>query len=127
MNAARRKLPIVVTRRFERALEAILNHYESVRHLHPDAGTQALRLIELVEKELPEVLALHPEIGRPAQLIMSTSDAERDWLQRLAPLTAHRRLQAREWLLGEFWILYYQAANSVYLASVRHTREAEYH
>lgn len=127
MNAARRKLPVVVTRRFERALEAILKHYESVRHLHPDAGTQALRLIELVEEELPQVLALHPDIGRPAQLIMSMSDAERDWLERLAPLTARRRLQAREWLLGEFWILYYRTADSVYLASVRHVRQTEYH
>jgi hypothetical protein len=50
MNAARRKLPVVVTRRFERALEAILK-----------------------------------------------------------------------------WILYYRTADAVYLASVRHIRQAEYH
>jgi hypothetical protein len=127
MNAARRHVPVLVTRRFERAVEALLNHYEQVRHLHPDAGSQALRLIELVEKELPQVLALHPDIGRPAQLTRRVSTAERDWLQRLAPLTAQRRLQAREWLLGEFWILYFRTADSVYLASVRHERQAEYY
>jgi hypothetical protein len=127
LNAARRKLPVVVTRRFERALEALLDHDESVRHLHPDAGSQALRLIELAEGDLPQVLALHPDIGRPAQLSLSMSNAERDWLQRLAPLTARRRLQAREWLLGDFWILYYRTADAVYLVSVRHERQAAYH
>jgi hypothetical protein len=126
MNAPRR-LPVVVTRRFERALEAILHHYENLRHLHPDAGSRALRLIELVEEDLPRILAAHPDIGRPAQLSISMSNAERNWLLRLAPLTARRRLQAREWLLGDFWILYYRTASAVYLASVRHEREAEYH
>ena len=124
---APRRLPVVVTRRFERALETILDHYESLRHLHPDAGSRALRLIELVESDLPRTLAAHPDIGRPAQLSVSMSEAERNWLLRLAPLTARRRLQAREWLLGDFWILYYRTTSAVYLASVRHVREAEYH
>ncbi len=57
---------------------------------------------------------------------LTQSEAERIWLDRLAPLTARRRLQAREWLLGEFWILYYRGAGAVYLASVRHEREAAY-
>lgn len=122
-----RRLPVVVTRRFERALEALLDHYDSLRHLHPDAGSQALRLIEMVEADLPRMLAAHPDIGRPAHLNVSMSNAERNWLLRLAPLTARRRLQAREWLLGDFWILYYKTANAVYLASARHEREAEYH
>ena len=126
MNASRR-LPVVVTRRFERALEALLDHYESLRHLHPDAGSQALRLIELLEGELPRILAAHPDIDRPAQLSRSMSDSEQNWLRRLAPLTARRRLQAREWLLGDFWIHYYRTASAVYLASARHEREAEYH
>ncbi len=126
MNAPRR-LPVVVTRRFERALETILDHYESLSHLHPDAGSRALRLIDLVEGDLPRILAVHPDIGRPAQLSLNLSDSERKWLLRLAPLTARRRLQAREWLLGEFWILYYRTAGAVYLASARHEREAEYH
>ena len=126
MNAPRH-LPVVVTRRFERALEAILDHYESLRHLHPDAGSRALRLIDLVEGDLPRILATHPDIGRPAQLSLTMSNSERNWLLRLAPLTARRRLQAREWLLGEFWILYYRTASAVYLASARHEREAEYH
>ena len=54
------------------------------------------------------------------------SQAEKDWLNRLAPLTARRRLEAREWLLGDFWILYYRSSRAVYLASARHQREAEY-
>lgn len=126
MNAPRR-LPVVVTRRFERALKAILDHYESLRHLHPDAGSRALRLIDLVEGDLPRILAAHPDIGRPAQLSLTMSNSERNWLLRLAPLTARRRLQAREWLLGDFWILYFRTASAVYLASARHEREAEYH
>jgi hypothetical protein len=124
--STRRRLPVVVTRRFERALEDLLDHYESVRHLHPDAGSRALRLIELVEGELPALLAVQPDIGRPAQLTMTRSQAESAWLERLAPLTARRRLQAREWLLGDFWILYYRSASAVYLASARHERETEY-
>lgn len=125
MSAARR-LPVVATRRFERALEAILDHYESLRHLHPDAGSRALSLIDRVEIELPQLLAARPDIGRPAQLSLTQTESEQHWLNRLAPLTARRRLQAREWLLGDFWILYYRAAGAVYLASARHEREAEY-
>ena len=124
--SAQRRLPVVATRRFERALDALLNHYDSLRHLRPDAGTRALQLIELVESELPRLLATQPDIGRPAQLSLIQSEAEKSWLNRLAPLTARRRLQAREWLLGEFWILYYRSSRAVYLASARHEREAEY-
>lgn len=125
MTAPRRP-PVVATRRFEQALEALLDHYASLRHLHPDAGTRALRLIDLVEDELPRLLSAQPDIGRPAVLGLTQSDAERIWLDRLAPLTARRRLQAREWLLGEFWILYYRSSGAVYLASIRHEREAGY-
>ena len=122
-----RLLPVVATRRFERALDRILDHYEALRHLHPDAGSRALRLIELVQGEFPQMLAQHPDIGRPVQLSLTQSQAEQNWLLRLAPLTASRRLQAREWLLGEFWILYYRTASAVYLVSARHEREADYH
>ena len=124
--SAPRRLPVVATRRFERALDALLDYYDSIRHLHPDAGTRALRLIDLVEIELPRLLAAQPDIGRPAQLSLIQSESEKSWLNRLAPLTARRRLQAREWLLGDFWILYYRSAKAVYLASARHEREAEY-
>jgi plasmid stabilization system protein ParE len=124
--SAPRRLPVVATRRFERALDALLDYYDSIRHLHPDAGTRALRLIDLVAGELPRLLAAQPDIGRPAQLSLIQSESEKSWLNRLAPLTARRRLQAREWLLGDFWILYYRSASAVYLASARHEREAEY-
>ena len=126
MNVPRR-LPVVATRRFERALDAILDHYESLRHLHPDAGSRALRLIDLVEAELPRLLAAHPDIGRPAQLSLTRSKFEQKWLERLAPLTARRRLQARERLPGEFRILSYRTSGAVYLVSARHERKAEYH
>jgi len=124
--SAPRRLPVVVTRRFERALEAMLDHYDSLRHLHPDAGSRALAPIDQVEFELPRFLAAHPDIGRPAQLSVLQDESERHWIERLAPLTARRRLQAREWLLGDFWILYYRATGALYLASARHEREAEY-
>ena len=126
MNVPRR-LPVVVTRRFERALDAILDHYESLRHLHPDAGSRALRLIDLVAAELPRLLPAHPDIGSHAQLSLTRSKFEQKWLERLAPLTARRRLQARQWLPGEFRILYYRTSGAVYLVSARHEREAEYH
>lgn len=121
-----RRLPVVVTRRFERALAALLDHYENLRHLHPDAGARALRLIELIEDDLPRLLGAQPDIGRPARLSITQSEAEKNWLTRLAPLSARNRLQAREWLLGEFWILYFRSDSAVYLASVRHEREAAY-
>lgn len=126
LTSVQRRLPVVVTRRFEHALDGLLDHYDRLRHLHPDAGSRALRLIDLVEGELPQLLAAQPDIGRTAQLSLSQSESEKRWLNRLAPLTARRRLQAREWLLGEFWILYYRSSRAVYLASARHEREAEY-
>jgi hypothetical protein len=85
-----------------------------------------LRLIDMVESELPPLLAAQPDIGRPAQLSSTQGQAEKSWLARLAPLTAHRRLQAREWLVSDFWVLYYRSSSAVYLASARHEREAEY-
>lgn len=124
--SAVRHLPVVATRRFERSLDALLDYYASLRHLHPDSGARAMRLIDLVEGELPRLLGAQPDIGRPAQLGLLQSQSEKEWLNRLAPLTARRRLQAREWLLGDFWILYYRGASAVYLASARHEREAEY-
>src|SRR3972149_2583969 len=66
----------------------------------PTQGSRALRLIDLVEAELPRLLAAHPDIGRPAQLSLTRSKFEQKWLERLAPLTARRLLQAREWLPG---------------------------
>ena len=125
MNAPR-LLPVIVTRRFERALDAMLDHYDSLRHLHPDAGSRALLLIDMVESELPRLLGARPDTGRPAQLSLTQSQAEKNWLTRLAPLTARRRLQAREWLAGDFWVLYYRTSSAVYLASARHEREAGY-
>ncbi len=124
--SARRPLAVVATRRFEKALEAMLDHYESLRLLHPDAGSRALRLVDLIEHDLPSLLAAQPDIGRPAQLSLTQSESENNWLRRLGPLAARRRLQAREWLLGEFWVLYYRSPGAVYLASARHEREAEY-
>jgi hypothetical protein len=123
---ASRALPVVVTRRFERALEAVLDHYEALRHLHPDAGSRALLLVDLVDGPLPQLLAAQPDIGRPAQLSRTQSEAEKNWLARLAPLTARRRLQAREWPVSDFWVLYYRSKHAVYLASARHQREADY-
>ena len=103
-----------------------MDYYDNMQHLHPDAGSRVSRLLDLLENELPQLLGAHPDIGRPAQLSQGHGDAESAWLKRLAPLTAARRLQAREWLLGDFWILYYRGANAVYLASARHVREAGY-
>jgi len=125
MNS-RARLPVLATRRFERALDALLDDYESIRHLHPDAGSRALQLIDMVESQLPQLLGAHPDIGRTAQLSLTQSQSERNWLARLAPLTARRRLQAREWLAGDFWVLYYRTPSAVYLACARHVREAEY-
>ena len=34
-------MPVVVTKRFERAVDALLDHCEALRHLHPDAGTMS--------------------------------------------------------------------------------------
>ena len=121
-----RQVPVIATRRFERALDELLDFYDGLRHVHPDAGSRALELIEIVGGSLPELLALQPDIGRVAQLSSSQSEAERHWLLRLAPLTARRRLQPREWRVGEFWILYYRASGAVYLASARHERESGY-
>lgn len=109
-----------------RALDALLDDYDSVRHLHPDAGSRALLLIDVVERELPQWLAAQPGIGRAAQLRVTQNQSERNWLARLAPLTARRRLQAREWLVSDFWVLYYRTSSAVYLASARHVREAAY-
>lgn len=84
-----------------------------------------MQLIDIVENELPQSLSAQPDIGRRALLGIAESQAENDWVARLAPLTAGRRLQAREWRVSDFWALYYRRASAVYLVSARHEREAE--
>lgn len=117
---------VVYTRRFERALEALLDHYDAIRHLHPDAGSRALDLIAVVELKLPALLSAQPKIGRRPALSVSQSQAELAWLARLAPLAASRRLEAREWLIDGFWVLYHRTPTALFLASVRSEREANY-
>ncbi|WP_457331013.1 hypothetical protein [Rhizobacter sp. P5_C2] len=117
---------VIYTRRFERALEALLDHYDAIRHLHPDAGSRALDLLAVVELKLPVLLAAQPRIGRRAVLGVSQSQAEIAWLSRLAPLTSRRRLEAREWLIEGFWILYHRTPAAIYVASARGEREATY-
>lgn len=125
-RATSRPLPVIVTRRFERALGRLLDHYESVCHLYADAGSRALQLVDMVENELPHLLSAQPDVGRRALLSIAESQAENDWLARLATLTAGRRLQAREWRVSDFWMLYYRSSSAVYLVSARHEREAGY-
>jgi hypothetical protein len=124
MSAA--ALPVIYTRRFERALEALIDHYAAISHLHPDAGSRALDLLAVVQLKLPALLAAQPRIGRRAVLSVSQSQAEVAWLSRLAPLTSGRRLEAREWLVEGFWILYHRTTTAIYLASARGEREATY-
>jgi hypothetical protein len=103
----------------------MLDHYVTLQHLHPDVGARAPCLIELVQSDLAPLLAAQPDIGRPALLHLLHNPAESAWITRLAPLSACRRLQAREWLPGDFWILYYRSADVMYLVSAWHTREAQ--
>jgi hypothetical protein len=117
---------VIYTRRFERALEALIDYYDAIHHLHPDAGSRAVDLLTVVQHKLPALLVAQPRIGRRVALSVSQSQAEIAWLTRLAPLTAGRRLEAREWLVEGFWILYHRTPTVLYVASARNEREASY-
>ena len=45
-------------------------------HLHADAGSRAMQLIDMVENELPQSLSAQPDIGRRALPGIAESQAE---------------------------------------------------
>lgn len=65
---------------------------------------------------MPQLLGAQPNSGRRVTLQLTRLESERSWLNRLAPLTVRRQLQAREWVSGDFWILYYRGADAVSVA-----------
>ena len=62
-------MPVVVTKRFERAVDALLDHCEALRHLHSYAGTRAWQLVAAIESRVPQMLGAQPNIGRRAALL----------------------------------------------------------
>ena len=87
-------VPVVVTKRFERAVDALLDHCEALRHLHPDAGTRAWQWVEAIESRVPQMLGAQPNIGRREAPPHGTSGgsvplalpAPNSWRQEAAPL-----------------------------------------
>ena len=66
-------VPVVVTKRFERAVGALIDHCETLRHLHPDAGTRAWQWVEAIESRVRQLLGAQPNIGRRAALLCGRS------------------------------------------------------
>ena len=66
-------MPVVVTKRFERAVDALLDHCAALRHLHPDAGTRAWQWVEAIESRVRQLFGAQPNIGRRAALLCGRS------------------------------------------------------
>ena len=66
-------MPVVVTKRFERAVDVLLDHWRALRHLHPDAGTRAWQWVEAIESRMPQLLGAQPNIGCREALLCGIS------------------------------------------------------
>ena len=106
------------TAQFGRTLDAALDFL-----VENDAQAAAARLRESVLLRLPELLRLHPRMGRDFMLRVPRSiEAEATYAQVATLLGTTTEL--REYILGDYLVLYAIEGSIVYLIAIRHHRQS---
>ena len=105
------------TTKFGRTLDAALAFL-----VEKDAPRAAARLQESVLLRLPELLRRHPRMGRDFMLRAPGSiEAEAIYQQAASLLGSITEL--REYILGDYLVLYAIEGSDVYLIAIRHHRQ----
>ncbi len=76
------------------------------------------------------MLARHPERGRSAAWLGEIdASTEKDFqaeIQSINAVMLRPDTVVREWRVGDFHLLYYHAADALYLASLRHSKQQQF-
>lgn len=123
-------LPVQVTRRFERSIVLQVEHFRRWQGRFPDSGRHLERALVLLRDEIVPMLARNAERGKPAAWLNALdSSIELAFLaeiQAVNTATLSQSTVVREWRVGDFHLLYYHAADAVYLASLRHGKQEQF-
>ena len=113
-----------------RAIDAVLDYYDMMCDRYPDAGSSAMRMLDLLEEKVIPLLSSQPNIGRPFGINDAQSKREQAQLQAFQLAVQSEKLRAREWVINDFLLLYYVGQNTkqtrVYLISIRHGKQSHY-
>ena len=113
--------------RFLRALDSIAQYYVEMQPQHPDAGAALDRFLEALELDAVPLLLEQPGLGAAVRLESDGFDESADAALRVAHAARGKRLVARQWRVGDFWLLYVVEANvRLTLLSARHERQHAY-
>lgn len=112
--------------RFLRALDAMAADYGEVRDCHPDAGAALDRFLEELEDEAIPLLVRQPGIGTRVPLHGDGFEDSERLAIRIARAGRRSRVVARQWRVGQFWLLYIEIDGVLRLLSVRHERQRDY-
>jgi hypothetical protein len=112
--------------RFVRALDAMATHYGDMRGHHPDAGAVLDKFLADLEDEAIPLLLQQPAIGTRVALHSDGFDDSEQLAMRIARATRRKRLVARQWRVGAFWLLYVDIDGCLTLLSARHERQRDY-
>jgi plasmid stabilization system protein ParE len=116
---ASRRAAAVVTANFEANLDAIEAYLAAA-----GAPLEFRRLIGELQDAVIRNLERHPEMGRPFLDHASLSIEGRDRISRLARRGDARSL--REYLSGDYLLLYLVIDKTVYLLSIKHHRQLSF-
>ena len=90
-----------------------------------NAGPATERLLNAALKKLPEVLAHHPRLGRNF-LIRSPQSVEAEQAHRQATALLGKATELREYILGDYLVLYAVEDDVIHLVSIRHHRQSSF-
>jgi hypothetical protein len=119
-------LPVFTTQRFERAVQLQFEHYRRWQVRFPSSGQAFVKVLRALNDEAIPLLSRQPGLGRRVDHGGAASDVDQALLSRLMPLEALLNAEPREWLVGEFVLLYYATPQAIYLASLRHARQQQF-
>jgi hypothetical protein len=112
--------------RFLRALDAMATHYSELRGHHPDAGAVLDKFLADLEDEAIPLLLRQPAIGTRVALHSDGFDDSEQLAIRVAQAARRKRVVARQWRVGPFWLLCIDIDGSLTLLSARHERQRDY-
>ena len=112
--------------RFLRALDAMATHYGEMRSHHPDAGAVLDKFLADLEDEAIPLLLQQPAIGTQVVLHSDGFDSSEALALRIARAARRKRVVARQWRVGPFWLLYIVVDGRLTLLSARHERQRDY-
>jgi len=113
--------------RFLRALDSIARHYAQMQAQHPDAGAALDQFLEALELDAIPLLLEQPGLGTAVRLESDGFDESADAALRVAHAARGKPVVARQWRVGDFWLLYVVEADvRLILLSARHERQHAY-